>query len=96
MKSYGYTVHRIPYWIWDKLRTDTDQGQYICKLICNDKSASKSDMLEEIFYDAQENIPEQSTSEFLPHSELSISEDVFYDAYEYILPDSLTHESLSH
>ncbi|WP_230595040.1 RAP domain-containing protein [Orientia tsutsugamushi] len=93
LKSYGYIVHRIPYWVWDKL---TDKEEYICKLICTDEFVSKSEMLEEMFYDAQENIPEQSTSEILPHSESQVSDDVFYDAYEYIPQDLLTHESLSH
>ncbi|WP_371219714.1 RAP domain-containing protein [Orientia tsutsugamushi] len=94
LKSYGYIVHRIPYWAWDKL---TDKEEYICKLICTDEFVSQSEMLEEMFYDAQENIPEQSTSEILPHSESQISDDdVFYDAYEYIPQDPLTHESLSH
>ncbi|KJV76587.1 RAP domain-containing protein [Orientia tsutsugamushi] len=96
LKSYGYIVHRIPYWIWDKLRTNTDQEKYICELICTDKFISQSEMLEEIFYDAQENIPEQSTSEILPHSESQIPDDVFYDAYEYLPQDSLIHESSSH
>ncbi|SPR14832.1 RNA-binding protein [Orientia tsutsugamushi] len=97
LKSYGYIVHRIPYWVWDKLRTNTDKEKYICELICTDKSVSQSEMLEEIFYDAQENIPEQSTSEILPHSESQISDDdAFYDAYEYIPQDPLTHESSSH
>ncbi|WP_445668726.1 RAP domain-containing protein [Orientia tsutsugamushi] len=32
LKSYGYIVHRIPYWIWDKLRTNTDKEKYICEL----------------------------------------------------------------
>ncbi|KJV91036.1 RAP domain protein [Orientia tsutsugamushi str. UT76] len=27
LKSYGYIVHRIPYWVWDKL---TDKEEYIC------------------------------------------------------------------
>ncbi|WP_371254187.1 RAP domain-containing protein [Orientia tsutsugamushi] len=93
LKSYGYIVHRIPYWVWDKL---TDKEEYICKLICTGEFVSKSEMLEEMFYDAQENIPEQSTSEILPHSESQVSDDVFYDAYEYIPQDLLTHESLSH
>ncbi|KJV74218.1 RAP domain protein [Orientia tsutsugamushi str. TA763] len=97
LKSYGYIVHRIPYWVWNKLRTNTDKEKYICELICTDKSVSQSEMLEEIFYDAQEHIPEQSTSEILPHSESQISDDdVFYDAYEYIPQDPLTHESSSH
>ncbi|SPR10827.1 RAP domain-containing protein [Orientia tsutsugamushi] len=96
LKSYGYIVHRIPYWVWDKLRTNTAKEKYICELICNDQYVSESEMLEEIFYDAQENIPEQSTSEILSHSESQISDDVFYDAYEYIPQDPLTHESSSH
>ncbi|SPR12758.1 RAP domain-containing protein [Orientia tsutsugamushi] len=93
LKSYGYIVHRIPYWVWDKL---TDKEEYICKLICTDEFVSKSEMLEEMFYDAQENIPEQSTSEILPHSESQVSDDVFYDAYEYIPQDLLTHDSSFH
>ncbi|KJV53588.1 hypothetical protein OTSGILL_0646 [Orientia tsutsugamushi str. Gilliam] len=93
MKSYGYIVHRIPYWVWDKL---TDKEEYICKLICTDEFVSQSEMLEEMFYDAQENIPEQSTSEILPHSKSQVSDDVFYDAYEYIPQDLLTHESSFH
>ncbi|WP_269189524.1 RAP domain-containing protein, partial [Orientia tsutsugamushi] len=94
LKSYGYIVHRIPYWAWDKL---TDKEEYICKLICTDEFVSQSEMLEEMFYDAQENIPEQSTSEILPHSESQISDDdVFYDAYEYIPQDPLTHDSSFH
>ncbi|WP_342637988.1 RAP domain-containing protein [Orientia tsutsugamushi] len=83
LKSYGYIVHRIPYWIWDKLRINTDKEKYICELICDDQPVSESEISEEIFYDAQENIPDQSTSEVLPHSELQIPDDVFYDAYEY-------------
>ncbi|WP_231966042.1 RAP domain-containing protein [Orientia tsutsugamushi] len=96
LKSYGYIVHRIPYWVWDKLRTNTDKEEYICELICTDEFVSQSETLEEVFYDAQENIPEQSTSEILPHSESQVSDDVFYDAYEYIPQDLLTHESSSH
>ncbi|KJV69903.1 RAP domain protein, partial [Orientia tsutsugamushi str. TA763] len=83
LKSYGYIVHRIPYWIWDKLRINTDKEKYICELICDDQPVSESEMSEEIFYDAQENIPDQSISEVLPHSESQIPDDVFYDAYEY-------------
>ncbi|WP_445668620.1 hypothetical protein [Orientia tsutsugamushi] len=52
-------------------------------------------MPEEIFYDAQENIPEELTSEIFPHSESQIS-DVFYDAYEYIPQNPLTHQSSFH
>ncbi|KJV79759.1 RAP domain protein [Orientia tsutsugamushi str. UT76] len=96
LKSYGYIVHRIPYWVWDKLRTNTDKEKYICELICNDQSVSESETLEEIFYDAQESIPEQSTSEILPYSESQIPDDVFYDAYEYIPQDPLTHDSSFH
>ncbi|WP_445668719.1 RAP domain-containing protein [Orientia tsutsugamushi] len=96
LKSYGYIVYRIPYWVWGKLRTNTDKEKYICELICNDQYVSESETLEEIFYDAQENIPEQSTSEILSYSESQISADVFYDAYEYIPQDPLTHESSSH
>ncbi|WP_371223373.1 hypothetical protein ACA351_07365 [Orientia tsutsugamushi] len=65
-------------------------------MICTGEFVSKSETLEEVFYDAQENIPEQSTSEILPHSESQVSDDVFYDAYEYIPQDPLTHESSSH
>ncbi|WP_231966125.1 RAP domain-containing protein [Orientia tsutsugamushi] len=96
LKSYGYIVHRIPYWVWNKLKTNIAKEEYICELICTDEFVSQSEMLEEIFYDAQEHIPEQSTSEILPHSESQVSDDVFYDAYEYIPQDLLTHESSSH
>lgn len=96
LKSYGYIVHRIPYWVWNKLKTNIAKEEYICELICTDEFVSQSETLEEVFYDAQENIPEQSTSEILPHSESQVSDDVFYDAYEYIPQDPLTHESLSH
>ncbi|WP_371220007.1 RAP domain-containing protein [Orientia tsutsugamushi] len=96
LKSYGYIVHRIPYWVWNKLKTNTAKEEYICELICTDEFVSQSETLEEVFYDAQENIPEQSTSEILPHSESQVSDDVFYDAYEYIPQDLLTHESSFH
>ncbi|WP_231967712.1 RAP domain-containing protein [Orientia tsutsugamushi] len=96
LKSYGYLVHRIPYWVWNKLKTNIAKEEYICELICTDEFVSQSETLEEVFYDAQENIPEQSTSEILPHSESQISDDVFYDAYEYIPQDPLTHDSSFH
>ncbi|WP_371253486.1 RAP domain-containing protein [Orientia tsutsugamushi] len=96
LKSYGYIVHRIPYWVWNKLKTNIAKEEYICELICTDEFVSQLETLEEVFYDAQENIPEQSTSEILPHSESQVSDDVFYDAYEYIPQDLLTHESSSH
>ncbi|KJV70158.1 RAP domain protein, partial [Orientia tsutsugamushi str. TA763] len=95
LQSYGYIVYRIPYWVWNELRTNTDKEKYICELICTDKFVSQSEMLEEIFYDAQESTPEQSTSEIAHHSELQ-PDDVFYDAYEYIPSDPLTHESSSY
>ncbi|SPR06737.1 RNA-binding protein [Orientia tsutsugamushi] len=96
LKSYGYIVHRIPYWVWNKLKTNIAKEEYICELICTDEFVYQSETLEEVFYDAQENIPEQSTSEILPHSESQVSDDVFYDAYEYIPQDLLTHESSFH
>ncbi|WP_231108517.1 RAP domain-containing protein [Orientia tsutsugamushi] len=95
LQSYGYIVYRIPYWVWNELRTNTGKEKYICELICTDTFVSQSEMLEEIFYDAQESTPEQSTSEIAPHSELQ-PDDVFYDAYEYIPSDPLTHESSSY